>query len=162
MWTRLRHNKLLCYKKNYSVELLASVSLCFFRFNSFVFISNNFFISLACSTSLCACWTVLSAQEVHSNRHKQPETAIKRSINAWIFIVRHRNLWSRIMGRFFARKRSSFFTLFIYYSGMTDYGDVFTPVLVVLHHFQPFRTVYVAVFLDLGASCWAISTLYFK
>jgi hypothetical protein len=89
-------------------------------------------------------------QDVHSDgqkrRRKRPETTIKRRITAWIFTVYRHNPSSRITGRFFARKRSSFFTLFIYFSGMTDYGDVFTPIFAVLHHLQPFS----AAFLDLG------------
>ncbi len=60
-----------------------------------------------------------------SNRiFKQPETAIKRRFTALNFSV------------------------FLYISGMTDYGDVLTPVFIV---FLPFKAIYDAVFFDLGS-----------
>jgi hypothetical protein len=50
-------------------------------------------------------------QDVHSDRLKRPETAIKRRIKALIF------------------------TVFRSFSGMTDYGDVLTPVFAVFYRF---------------------------
>jgi hypothetical protein len=78
----------------------------------------------------------LYPQDVHSDRQK-------RRITEWIFTVYRRNLSFRITGRFFARKRSSFFTLFIYFSGMMDYGDVFTPVFTVYSRLRPFSWTWV-------------------
>ncbi len=72
---------------------------------------------------------------VNDDEFQPSETAIKWRITAWIFTVYCRNPSSRITGCFFVRKQSSFFTLFIYFSGMTCYGDVFTPFHIVSSRF---------------------------
>ncbi|CAM4776048.1 unnamed protein product [Rotaria magnacalcarata] len=56
---------------------------------------------------------------------KRPETAIKRHKTALIFTLFRRNPSARFTGRFFARIRPSFLTLFSSFSELTENGAVF-------------------------------------